>query len=63
MSAYSVAAVAFAVAVIFFIIGFFLGEAAIKEKCKEVIEHYDHYKGGNYVSVVRLRRMLRKIIE
>lgn len=62
MSAYSVAAVAFAVAVIFFVIGFFVGEAEIKVKVKEVIRHFDHYEGDR-VSVKHLRLLLRRIME
>ena len=62
MNAYSVAAVAFAVAVIFFVIGFFVGEAEIKIKVKAVIRHYDHYR-CNYVPAEQMRRLLRQIIE
>lgn len=62
MSAYSVAAVACAVAVIFFIIGFFVGEAEIKVKVEEVLHHYDRYK-SNYISVEGMRRLLRHIVE
>lgn len=62
MSAYSVAAVTCAIAVIFFVIGFFVGEAEIKIKVKEVIHHYDHYR-SNYVPVKSIRRLLRRILE
>lgn len=62
MSAYSVAAVACAVAVIFFIIGFLVGEAEIKVKVKEILHHYDHYR-SNYVPIKHLRLLLRRILE
>ncbi len=62
MSAYSVAAVAFAVAVIFFFIGFFVGEAEIKDRVKKVLHHFDHYEGDR-VSVKLIRLALRRIME
>lgn len=62
MSAYSVAAVACAVAVIFFVIGFFVGEAEIKVKVKKVLHHFDHYEGDR-VSVKLIRLALRRIME
>lgn len=62
MSAYSVAAVAFAVAVIFFVIGFFVGEAEIKDRVKKVLHRFERYEGDR-VSVKLIRWLLRQILE